>query len=286
MLQRLEAGIFSDCKNLRYLSLSANSISDISRSALYGLEHLEHLDLSNNNIEELDPLVFGSFSISTNRQNHQVSKLKHLNLAQNKIQFINFELYFPMSSISESSNPTFELAYLNISSNRLTTLDVASMKWLNRTTAVTDLTANPWNCDCSVLHEVWLGLKHKLTLRCATPRELQGKSWDVIEEFCSLVGGPSVVTTTLIVTGVLLGCAIVGGIILVHVVKGRRNKPKMPEYCFVYAHSASYVSIPSYAEVGEGPSDVPVQPYTDVDSDSRNATGYSYVVFQEFAILQ
>jgi Leucine-rich repeat (LRR) protein len=86
MLQSVELDIFGDCKNLRNLSLSANSISDISISALYGLEHLEHLDLSNNNIEELDPLVFEAFSISTNRQNQEMSKLKHLNLAQNKIQ--------------------------------------------------------------------------------------------------------------------------------------------------------------------------------------------------------
>jgi hypothetical protein len=209
-----------------------------------------------------------------------VAKLKHLNLAQNKIQFFNFELYFPMNSNSDSSKPTFQLDYLNISSNRLTTLDFASMKWLHQTTTVTDLTANPWNCDCSVLLEVWRGLKHKLTLYCASPEQLQGKSWDVIEEFCCLVGGHSVVTTTLIVTGVLLVCAILGGIILMQVVKRRRNKQKKPEYDDVYPPRASYVSIPSYAEVGEGPSDVSVQSYTDVDSDSRNATGYSYVAVQ------
>jgi hypothetical protein len=311
MLQSLESGIFSDCAKLRSLYLSVNSISDISVSLFSGLEYLEHLDLSNNNIQVINPLVFNAFAISTNRQNHEESKLKHLNLAQNKIEFISFELFFPMDSNSDSSNPTFQLHYLNVSSNRLTTLDVASMKWLNQTTAVTDLTANPWNCDCSVLLEVWRGLKHKLTLYCGSPRQLQGKSWDVTEEFCSHVhevmnlksntsseavsprtgrtdesevsmqrGGPSVVTTTLIVTGVLLGCAIVGGIILVPVVKRRRNKLKMQEYCDVYASRVSYVSIPSYSEVGEGPYDVSVQYYTDVDSDSRNATGYSYVAVQ------
>ena len=78
------------------------------------------------------------------------------------------------------------------------------MKWLNQTTAVTDLTGNTWNCDCSVLLEAWRGLKHKLTLHCASPRQLQGKSWDVIEVFCSKVGDPSVVTITLILIGVLL----------------------------------------------------------------------------------
>jgi hypothetical protein len=92
------------------------------------------------------------------------------------------------------------------------------MKWLNQTTAVTDLTANPWNCDCSVLLEVWRGLKHKHTLHCASPRQLQGKSLDVIEVVCSIVAkdkpnkvrGPSVATTTLNLTGVLMICDLGG----------------------------------------------------------------------------
>jgi hypothetical protein len=90
-------------------------------------------------------------------------------------------------------------------------------------------------------------------------------------------GGLSVVTTTLIVTGVLLVC-VVGGIILVRVVMRRRTRPKAPEYCDVYAPRASYVSVQSYAEVGAMSSYVSVQSDTDVDADSRNSTGYSYVV--------
>jgi hypothetical protein len=205
-----------------------------------------------------------------------VANLKYLNLAQNKIQGFNFELYFPMSSNSDTYIPTFQLHYLNLSSNRLTTLDVTSVKWLNQTTTVTDLTANPWNCDCSVLLEVWRGLKHKLTLHCASPRQLQGKSWDVIEVFCSLlapdtnyisnrsseavspstgyeeesevsarVGGPSVVTTTVLVTGVLLVCAVGGGIVLAGVVNRRWKRPRMSEYWDFYAMRATYVRLSS-----------------------------------------
>jgi len=200
------------------------------------------LDLSNNNIEELNSVVFHNTLNRTNGQNNQASKLKRLNLTRNMIRTFKFELFFPMNSNSDSSN-TFQFEYLNLSSNRLTTLAVASMKWLNHTTADTDLTANPWNCDCSVLLEVWRGLKHKLTLHCASPRVLQGKSWDVIEEFCSLVKGPSVVTITVIVTGVLLICAIGGGLNLLKVVKRRRNKQKTSEYCDVYAPRTSHISL-------------------------------------------
>ena len=203
-----------------------------------------------------------------------MSTLKHLNLDQNQIQFFSFEFYVPLDNNFYTSNPTCRLDYLNVRSNRLTTLDVSSIVWLNKTTTVTDLTANPWNCDSSVLLEVWRGLKHKLTLHCASPRQLQGKSWDVMEEFCCEVtvdmncisntsseftedmnyksdtssetvrsrtvykeekevgakaGGLSVITTSLIVTGVLLVCAFGGGIILETVKKRRRKKSKMPE---------------------------------------------------------
>jgi hypothetical protein len=184
-----------------------------------------------------------------------------------------------MSNNLYTSNSTFQLDYLNVSSNRLTTLDVASMKWLNQTTTVTDLTANPWNCDCSVFLEVWRGLKHKLTLHCASPTQLQGKSWDEMEVLCSLEGGPSLVTT-FFVPGVLLFCAIGGVIILVRVVKRRRNRQKTPGYCVVYASRAEYVPFQSYAEVGAESSYVSVQSDTDVVSDRRNATGYSYVAVQ------
>jgi hypothetical protein len=89
-------------------------------------------------------------------------------------------------------------------------------------------------------------------------------------------GGTSGVTITLIVVGVLLVCAVGGGVIWVRVVKGRRDRPKTPEYCDVYAPRVSYASIHSYAEIGVVQSYVSVQSETDVDTDSRNATGYSY----------
>ena len=215
-----------------------------------------------------------------------------------------------MSSNSDSSNTTFQLDYLNVlvSSNRLTTLDVTSMKWLNHTTAVTDLTVNPCNSDCSALHEVWRGLKHKLKLHCASPRELQGKSWEVMDVFCApgfvdmnyksntssevvgpsrptgykeksdvnaKVGGPSVVTTTLTVTGVLMFCAFGGGITLAKVFRRRGRRPRMSEYCDVNAPTATYVTVQSYADVGSRPSYITGPSYTHVRSDSSNATGYA-----------
>jgi hypothetical protein len=260
----LHPDTFIHNKKLTTLDLGRNNITEISKSLFSGLEQLEELDLSNNNIDELNPLVFHNTLTRKNRQNHQASKLKRLNLAENMIRSFNLELYLPMNSNSDTPNPTFQLKYLSLRSNLLTTLDVASIKWLNQTTAVTDLKENPWNCDCSLLLEAWRGLKHKLTLYCASPRRLQGKSWYAMEEFCSQVGGPSVVTTALIVTGVLLVCAIGGGLIVAKMVKRRWNKPKTPEYCEFYAPRASYGSGHSYADIGAGSSQITDQFYADI----------------------
>jgi len=291
----LNPDTFIHNKHLRDLYLQGNNITEISKSSFHGLENLQVLDLSNNNIGDLNPLVFQNILTNTDRQNHQPSKLKYLNLAQNMLRSFNFELYFPMNSNSDTPNPTFQLQYLNLSSNRLTTLDVASMKWLNETTAYIDLTQNLWNCDCSVLLEVWRGLKHKLTLHCASPRELQGKSWDMIEEFCYQAsedmnkesnssseavrpttilndeselstqnGVPSVVKITLIVIGVVFVCAIVGCFILAKVAKRLRKRQKTPEYCDVYPARASRISIHSYEEISLGTSQITDLFYADV----------------------
>jgi len=152
---------------------------------------------------------------------------------------------------------------------------------------------------------VWRGLKHKLTLHCASPRQLQGKSWDAMEEFCSQVaedmdneskrssevvststehkgesevsaqsGGPSVVTTVLIVTGVLLVCAICGGLILAKVVKRRRNRAKTPIKCDVDDPRPSHISVNSYAEIGAGSSQITDQFYADVGKRPPYITGH------------
>jgi hypothetical protein len=159
--------MFIHNKELKYVYLQGNNITEINKTLFRGLEQLEELNLSNNKIGELNPLVFhNTFTNrkryiqfhSTYRHFEKVSKLKRINLAQNMIRSFKFEFYISISNNYYISTQTFQLDYLNISANRLTMLDVASLNWLNQTT-VTDLTANPWNCDCYMLLEVWRGLK-------------------------------------------------------------------------------------------------------------------------------
>jgi len=89
MLQSLGPELFIDCTNLRSLYLSGNNVSEISTWSFVGLQHLDHLDLSNNTIEVLNTLVFQNNLTCSRRQTRQVSKLKHLNLAQNKTRSFN-----------------------------------------------------------------------------------------------------------------------------------------------------------------------------------------------------
>jgi Leucine-rich repeat (LRR) protein len=290
MLQYLEPDIFTDCTNLRKLDLSGNNVSKINTSIFRGLEQLEHLDFSNNNIHELNPLVFETFSISTNRHNHTVSKQMHLNLSQNKISSFNFELYFPSSTNRGTPDSPYELVSLNVSSNRLDSLDPASVRWLKHTAAVTDLSGNPWKCECSALGEAWRELGQNLTLICATPEDRRGYAWDVIEEdLCpsrhifvkfSSTEDPNLkttgmnwsstaelesaggftkiakrttnsliindVTTILIVIGVLSGCILITGcIILVAIVKKLRDNSNAPQNSNVYTTGTSNLEDPT-----------------------------------------
>jgi len=83
-------------------------------------------------------------------------------------------------------------------------------------------------------------------------------------EISTQIGFPTVVNIILIVTGVLLVCAIVGGLILAKVVKRLRKRQKTPDYCDVYAPRVSHISLHTYEEVGVGPSLVTDDTYADV----------------------
>jgi hypothetical protein len=92
-----------------------------------------------------------------------------------------------------------------------------------------------------------------------------------MEEFCSQVaedkpknvGGISVLTTALIVSGALVVCANVWWLVLAKVVRCWRNRPNMTEYDDVYPSRASYVSVHLYEEVAVRPPHVTEQTYAD-----------------------
>jgi hypothetical protein len=268
LLQSLGPELFTDCTNLRSLYISGNNVSEISNSSFRGLEQLEHLDLSNNNIEELNPLVFHNTLTSSLTQNHQVSKLKHLNLAQNKIRSFNFEFYFPMSGDVDTTIPKLQLEYLNISSNCLLSVDAElaiSLQTQNRV----DLTGNPWECVCSGLG-AWREERRRPKL-CGSAKPVTEDRCKVLRGICPSIpavasterpgsddGSTSVVTdsistasaacsrreedketslvtTLFVVNGLLLVSTVAGGgFIVVQLLKKTRKISRVPEYDDTY----------------------------------------------------
>jgi Leucine-rich repeat (LRR) protein len=69
-------------KELNFLHLEGNNITEIGNTLFRGLEQMEDLELSNNSIEELNSLIFHNTFTSTNQFFQKVSKLRRLNLAQ------------------------------------------------------------------------------------------------------------------------------------------------------------------------------------------------------------
>ena len=250
MLQSLGSDLFTDCTNLRSLYLSGNNVSEISTWAFRGLEQLEHLDLSNNNIQELSPHVFQNTLTSSRRQIRQVSKLKHLNLTQNKIRSFNFESYFPTSGIVDASTPTFQIENIDISSNCLYSVDAELAILLNQTRTHIDLAGNPWECVCSGLG-AWREEQRRQTLPCALAKHVTENRCKVLGRICSDTDSisresaacsskeedkdKSLVTALFVVNGVLLVSTVAGGgYIVVQLLRKMRKSSRVPEYDDTY----------------------------------------------------
>jgi hypothetical protein len=137
-------------------------------------------------------------------------------------------------------------------------LNTKTVKWLKQPNVTANLTGNPWNCECSALGEAWWELGNKMTLNCASPEERKGSTWKVIEALCpdnipdtnsvtadyGQGGTSSLMTIILIVTGVLSGCVLIaGGIILVVLVKRLRDRSNDVQNGNVYTPGTSYLPV-------------------------------------------
>ena len=121
--------------SLKYLFLAKNLIQVISDDEISLLPNLEHLDLSENRLIKIEANSFA-----------KLTKLKHLNLSFNKLDLNNCS-YFKSQVVLDTldlsfneikyldSNLTFQglisLIYLNISNNRLKSIDSFIFEYLN-----------------------------------------------------------------------------------------------------------------------------------------------------------
>lgn len=79
-LEMLQLETFKDAKNLTYLDVTQNQLTEIPRLLFFNTAKLTYVDFSNNRIERIDPLAFEgakhlqSLNFSNNRINHIDSK--------------------------------------------------------------------------------------------------------------------------------------------------------------------------------------------------------------------
>lgn len=140
--------------------------------------------MSRNNIAFLSPTVFKYFLADDLEQKPHLSKMKYLNLSRNEIQSFDLQEYFPLSRNSDTYGTIFELVSLDLSENRLDSLNTTSVNWLKQSKTLIYLKGNPWRCECSALQGAWKELRRKLTLRCEYPKLLEGQTWNVIGNMC------------------------------------------------------------------------------------------------------
>lgn len=206
----LREGWFVGFKKLKYLSLSNCSIYYIHKKAFYGLKHLIEIDLSFNDIQTLDPLVFqhnndltslilrgNPIKFTANTPFLVSNTIQHLDLGLSSIKSIPRGVFFGVKKIMHMSLDGNHLQtlkynslprgikYLNIANNMIVNVPtqlLASLTNLHRL----DLSGNPINCTCPLMYlQDWLsgrGVTFDNEVICASPPQYAGRSWNEVNE--------------------------------------------------------------------------------------------------------
>lgn len=83
-MSRIESGALNGLDKLKKLLLRQNELTELIPDVFADLHDLEHLDLSSNRLQNLTPNVIAPF---------QMNNLRHLNICQNFIRQIDFEMF-------------------------------------------------------------------------------------------------------------------------------------------------------------------------------------------------
>ncbi|XP_033759411.1 leucine-rich repeat neuronal protein 3-like [Pecten maximus] len=165
-IREVDDKTFSRFPSLKHISLSNNRISNVS--FVKELKVVEVLDLSNNSISEFTKNVFKN-----------LHSLRYLSLAFNN--FVSLPKHFPT------------LEWLDMSFNNISHLTEEVDKKELYPHDVFLLGGNPFHCDCHLqwvkdLYELRIYLLKYIDVKiekyvpvCATPINLAGKSWDLVD---------------------------------------------------------------------------------------------------------
>jgi Leucine-rich repeat (LRR) protein len=173
-IQHLQVGVFLGLINLKYIDLRANELQYLHPDMFVGLHNLEHLDLSRN----------CRLQIPTDRHFINTQSLSRLNISNCNVSSVSVETFANVTA----------LELLDLSYNNLMSVDINILKALPKLSALY-LYGNPLQCDCQ-LQEVCRWCQDHIIQtasgetapECATPSEVQGMWWGVLEKGQCLQG--------------------------------------------------------------------------------------------------
>lgn len=206
----LKEGQFVGYKKLKYLSLSNCSIYYIHKKAFYGLKNLIEIDLSFNNIQTLDPLVYqhnndltslilrgNPIKFTANTPFLVSNTIQHLDLGLCSIKNIPRGVFFGVKKIMYMSldgnrlqtlkynSLPRGLKYLNIANNMIINVPIELLTSLTNLHRL-DLSGNPINCTCPLMDlQDWFsgrGVTFDNEVICASPPQYAGRSWNEVNE--------------------------------------------------------------------------------------------------------
>lgn len=176
----------ANLQNLHKIYMKNCQIDTIHKNAFNGLAVLIELDLSNNSIVTLDPVIFTD-----------LVRLRILILNNNSIKVLpqNIFLNLPFLIRVEIKNNNLKViepfAFNNVSSlnaiqmdnNNLSVLSKDIFTNLSKLIELT-LSSNPWNCSCELKEFKDFVIQNKLytsSTKCSEPKSLSGLRWDEIK---------------------------------------------------------------------------------------------------------
>jgi Leucine-rich repeat (LRR) protein len=163
-MEEVKPFVFSSLKTLQHLNLANNLIKNVDKDAFVGLGNLLQLILSENLIESLPPKVFNN-----------LIRLQNVSLANNKMMVLNFDNFLFNQ----------KLMLLDVSSNQLTTLLALSnnlaLKTLmlahNNLTDISVLQQLPWLTSLDVSANQLTDLK-SVNFKALREIDISQNSWD------------------------------------------------------------------------------------------------------------
>ncbi|XKL69081.1 hypothetical protein PGB90_006850 [Kerria lacca] len=144
----VEAGLI----NLQAIVLKSSTIRRIEQGTFVGLKWLIELDLSNNFIENIHPLLFSDNKLleMVNFSGNPITRLVpyQFTTLQN-LRTLDFRNCALENVEEEAFSNLVSLQTLCLKNNKLTTLPKNIFTWLKQMHNL-DLDENPWQCDCNV----------------------------------------------------------------------------------------------------------------------------------------